>query len=167
MARKPKLGQITFRLPAELHAEMLEVARLDEVDVSDLLRCIIARQLPGYRARVQNRKEEPGLKERQVEQAERKARDERLARTKATAMTAGRDIPNRDQRLRTMLLACLNETIPLAECDLVQVVANAEEALCLESDIGAILKELIRDGEVERVADKTGQVRCRAARPST
>src|ERR1043166_6294879 len=69
MPRKPKLGQITFRLPAELHAEMLEVARLDDVDVSDLLRCVLARHLPSYRARAESRKEEPGVKERQVEQA--------------------------------------------------------------------------------------------------
>src|ERR1043166_3273865 len=98
MPRKPKLGQITFRLPAELHAEMLEVARLDDVDVSDLLRCVLARHLPSYRARAESRKEEPGVKERQVEQAKKKARDERLGKAKAAAIATGRKIQNREQR---------------------------------------------------------------------
>ncbi|MBL8796670.1 MAG: hypothetical protein JNM56_22400 [Planctomycetia bacterium] len=158
-ARHPRLGQVTFRLPAALHAELLEVAQRGDDDVSEILRCLIGRYLERYHAEFGAA--DRTVKDQAVEEAEHQSHRERLARAQARAVTAGKEVPNRVSRLTQMLLTCLGEPTPLTEADLIAVVARAEESLCLERDIGELLRQLIQSGQVERALDKAGEMRFR------
>jgi hypothetical protein len=59
--RGPKLGHITFRLPPEVHAQLIEFAGVLLTDVSGVLKTAVAEGLPEVAARVEaiRRKREP------------------------------------------------------------------------------------------------------------
>jgi hypothetical protein len=156
---KMGLGQVTFRLPPVLHAELLEAATRHGLKVTDLILSMISECLPTYTG-AGTTDLTPGSIRARVEATGHSIHAEQIRRAVAEATTSGRGINDFQERIKVLILSALSHG-PLEQGDLETVVAEAEERLALERGVAQVLQAGVRAGEFETVIDRDGATRYR------